>query len=326
MSPISHILCAIDFSEESRPALAQAAAFARSHGAALTLLHVFVDRPVVESPPTVLTDQDRTRLAARLREFAAATTPDLPADFRVRQAVFAHEAILEAIDDIDADLLVMGTHGRSGFRHLLMGSVTEKVIRRAPCPTLIVPPAAAGGGTPELIARRQILCAVDFSPGSLAALAQALNVAQETGARLLVVHAVELPPVVPDIPPAANLSAVAAQLEADARRRLYDLIPEAARAYCTVEIAVVEGRAHREILRTATDRKADLIVMGVQGRDALDLLLFGSTTHHVLRAAPCPVLVVHSEDGAAAWRRYRDGREQALVGPRSAHAGHPAVD
>ena len=80
--------------------------------------------------------------------------------------------------------------------------------------------------------------------------------------------------------------------EGEALRRLRDLVPGAARTYCTVETAVVEGRAYRRVLQHATEQKSDLIVMGVHGRGAIDLLLFGSTTHHVIRAAACPVLIV----------------------------------
>lgn len=319
MTNISHVLCPIDFSEPSRHALVQAAAFARARRAALTILHAFVDRPVLEAPPAVLDDASRHRLIDRMRHFAADSIPELPADFRVRQAAFAHEAILEAVADVEADLLVMGTHGRSGVRHLLLGSVTEKVIRRAPCPTLVVPPRAGGEPVRGPVDCRQIVCPVDFSPGSLAAVAQAIQVAQETGARLLLLHAVEMPPTFPDLPPAADAAVMAAQVEADALRRLHELVPATARAYCTVETAVVEGQAYREILRCAVDRHADLIVMGVQGRGAVDLLLFGSTTSHVIRAALCPVLVVHSEVGMAARRAY-DDRERALVGRRSAGA------
>ena len=79
---------------------------------------------------------------------------------------------------------------------------------------------------------------------------------------------------------------------AGAQRRLQALIPEQARTYCTVDAAVVEGRAYREILRQAGERQSDLIVMGVHGRGALNLLVFGSTTHHIIRAAGCPVLIV----------------------------------
>jgi nucleotide-binding universal stress UspA family protein len=105
---------------------------------------------------------------------------------------------------------------------------------------------------------------------------------------------VEFPPVLIEEPtmPAPDLTRIREAAVADARRKLQELIPEQARTYCTVETAVAEGRAYREILRHATERQSSLIVMGVHGRGVLDLLLFGSTTHHVIRTSACPVLVV----------------------------------
>ena len=129
---------------------------------------------------------------------------------------------------------------------------------------------------------------------SLDALAYAINMAEEADAQLTVLHVVEFPPVLVGEPPVPvpDLSRVREAAAADARRKLHGLIPEQARTYCTVDTAVVEGRAYREILRYATARQSDLIVMGVHGRGALDLLVFGSTTHHVIRTSTCPVLIV----------------------------------
>jgi nucleotide-binding universal stress UspA family protein len=172
--------------------------------------------------------------------------------------------------------------------------VTEKVIRKATCPTLVVPPRAPDVPAGSPIQFRRILCAVDFSESSLDALALAINMAQEADAQLTLLHVVEFAPVMIEEPtmPALGLSRVREAAAADARRKLHDLIPEQARTYCTVDTAVVEGRAYREILRQATDRHSDLIVMGVHGRGTLDLMVFGSTTHHVIRASACPVLIV----------------------------------
>jgi nucleotide-binding universal stress UspA family protein len=135
---------------------------------------------------------------------------------------------------------------------------------------------------------------VDFSEASLDALAYAINMAQESDAQLTLLHVVEFSPPLSEAPlmPAPDVSRVREAAAADARRRLHALIPESARSYCTVETTVVEGRAYRDIHRHATEQQCDLIVMGVHGRGALDLLVFGSTTHHVIRASTCPVLIV----------------------------------
>jgi universal stress protein A len=179
---------------------------------------------------------------------------------------------------------------------LFLGSVTEKVIRKAPCPTLVVPPRAPAVSPDAPIQFRRILCPVDFSDTSLGALEYAMSLAEETDARLTLLHVIDLPPELRENALVADLDVnrVRASAEAEARRRLCQLVPGEVRAYCTVETAVVEGGAYRQVLHQAAADDSDLIVMGVQGRGAVDLLVFGSTTHHVVRGARCPVLIVRS--------------------------------
>jgi nucleotide-binding universal stress UspA family protein len=294
MIRIAHVLCPVDFSEISQHALDHAAAIARWYKARLTLLYVFANLPTMDLPPLVLEDADRERLMSDLRRMAASVPPDVPVEYSIQEASYVHDEILAQAGATHADLLVIGTHGRSGFQRLFLGSVTEKVIRKAACPTLVVPPRAPDVPAGSPIQFRQILCAVDFSESSLDALAHAISMAEEADAQLTALHVVEFIPVMFGEPavPVPDLSAVREAAAADARRRLHDLIPEQARTYCTVDTAIVEGRAYREILRYATERQSDLIVMGIHGRGALDLLVFGSTTHHVIRASACPVLII----------------------------------
>jgi nucleotide-binding universal stress UspA family protein len=214
-------------------------------------------------------------------------------DFRIQEGGFAHNEIVAQIDALHADLLVLGTHGRSGFQRLFLGSVSEKVIRKAVCPTLIVPPRAPDVATDAPVQFHRILCPIDFSDSSLDALEHAINLAEEADARLTLLHVVEIPRVLSDEPAVdIDMSAIREGAATEARRKLHGLVPDQARTYCTVDTAVVEGRAYREILRHATEGRADLIVMGGHGRGALDLLVFGSTTHHVVRSASCPVLII----------------------------------
>ena len=293
MIRIAHVLCPVDFSEISQHALDHAAAIARWYEARLTLLYVFANLPTMDLPPLVLEDADRERLLSDLRRMAAAVPRDVPVEFCIQEAGFVHEEIVAQLGATHADLLVLGTHGRSGFQRLFLGSVTEKVIRKTTCPTLVVPPRAPDVPAGSPIQFRRILCAVDFSESSLDALAHAINMAEEANAQLTVLHVVEFPLMLNVEPtmPAVDLSRLREAAASDGRRKLEELIPEEARTYCTVDTAVVEGRAYREILRQATERQSDLIVIG-HGRGALDLLVFGSTTHHVIRASACPVLIV----------------------------------
>jgi nucleotide-binding universal stress UspA family protein len=293
MIRIKSVLCPVDFSEISQHALDHAASIARWYDARLTMLYVFPNLPVLDLPPLVLEPADRERLIDRMRRMAVHVS-DVPLDVRVQQAGFIHEEILAQLKATAADLLVLGTHGRSGFQRLFLGSVTEKVIRKACCPTLVVPPRAPDVSPTAPVRFRRILCPVDFSESSLRALAHAITMAEEADAHLVLLHVVEMPTVISPEPAALDidLAGIREAAVTQTRQQLHDLIPDAARTYCTVETAVVQGSSHREILRQANQQGSDLIVMGVHGRGAVDMLLFGSTTHHVIRGSACPVLIV----------------------------------
>jgi len=292
MISISHILCPVDFSEFSQHALDHAIAMAKWYDARLTMLHVFVNMGAVDLPPIELKDEERARLLTEMRRFACA--PDLPIDLLIREAADTHREILHQAAALHADLLVIGSHGRTGLETLLLGSVTEKLIRKATCPVMVVPRSAPDAARGDAVRFSRILCPVDFSEGSLAALTYALSVAQEADARLTIMHAIEIPPELAEDPvsPSFNIDAIHAATRAARLQRLRELVPTSARACSTVETMVCEGAAYDRILKIAAEQHSDLIVMGVQGRGAISLLVFGSNTVRVTRGAACPVLVV----------------------------------
>ena len=294
MIRIARILCPVDFSESSQHALDHAAAIANWYEASLTLLYVFPVLPAMDLPPLVLEDSDRDRLLVAMRKMVDRVPTRVRPEYLVQQADYIHDEIVAQASAIPADLLVLGTHGRSGFQRLFLGSVTEKVIRKATCPTLVVPPRAPEIATEGPVQFRRILCPVDFSESALNAVAYAINMAEEADARLTLLHVVELRHSSSQEPMAfeVDTARMRERMVAEARRRLHELVPEQARAYCTVETCVIEGAAHRVIVRYATEQRCDVVVMGVHGRGALDRMLFGSTTHQVIRAAACPVLIV----------------------------------
>jgi nucleotide-binding universal stress UspA family protein len=299
MIRIKNVLCPVDFSEISQHAFDHAAAVARWYGGRLTLLYVFPNLPVLDLPPLVLEAADRERLIDKMRRMAE-HAPNVSIDVRVQQAAYIHDEILAQLDATDADLLVLGTHGRSGFQRLFLGSVTEKVIRKACCPALVVPPRAPDVAPTAPVQFLRILCPVDFSESSLRALAHAVNMTGEADAHLTILHVFETPSVISPEPAALeiDLARIREAAVIETRRRLHELIPQEARTRCTVETAIVQGGAHREILRRAAAQRSDLIVMGVHGRGAVDVLLFGSTTHHVIRGSSCPVLIVRGTEAS----------------------------
>jgi nucleotide-binding universal stress UspA family protein len=141
---------------------------------------------------------------------------------------------------------------------------------------------------------KRILCAVDFSDASLKGLEYALALAKEADAELLLMHVIEGLPDAPhwQQPPSAAVIEYLRIAEDAALRRLTDALPHDARAWCRPQQVLVTGKPYEEILRVAREQDAHLIVMGVYGRNPVDLMFFGSTTNHVLRSAACPVLTL----------------------------------
>lgn len=300
MIAINRILCAVDFSDHSRRALEYAAALGVYFEARVTALHVYSVAPVATAAPFGLEavqvvgipELNREAVTAAAERFVAQVPQAAGVHVHVSEGLRVSDEVLVQANLRNADLVVVGSHGRSGFERLLLGSVADRILRRSSRPVLVVPPQAEGGPVAQAPFRR-IVCAIDFSGSSVRALAYALHLAEEADARLVLLHAIELPPELHElIPLDTEVSRLRTAAEHACRTRLDALVPEQARTYCTIETRVVEGKAHREILAAADGLGADLIVMGVQGRGAVDVAVFGSNTQSVVRAARCPVLTV----------------------------------
>jgi nucleotide-binding universal stress UspA family protein len=287
-----HILCPVDFSDSCSRSLDHAVALARWYDAKLAVLHVVpafgpmlvqgeLGYPIQLVNPLT---REETVLEMRRRLDVIGIPPD--AELTARAGNASTTIIDEAVATM-ADLIVMGTHGRRGFRRLLIGSVTETVLHEAPCPVLTVPPHAPADST-RVVVFRDILCPIDFSPSSLQGLEVALDLARQSNGTVRLLNVVEWlaeqdPMLLPEI---------RRQLREDAEQRLDALVAAEPRTWCEIQSVVAFGRAHREILRAAETKPPDLIVMGAQGRGGVGLALFGSTTQQVVRGASCPVLTV----------------------------------
>jgi nucleotide-binding universal stress UspA family protein len=295
MIDVHRILCPVDFSEYSTRALSYAAKLATWYSAKLLVLHVMP--PLPPSSASGLAGTARTLTERNLGAAVdAVRAPALDVDVELAESGEAAAVILARAESFGADVVVMGSHGRSGVQRVLLGSVVETLLHKSRCPVLAVPghvdPAHLASGA----ALREIVCAVDLAAPSLAALAYALSMAEEADAHLTLLHVIEVPPELlhqPEPPYSAfDVNAVRADAEADALNRLRKLIPEHARDYCTIETSVLEGGVSRQVLRLAENRRADLIVLGVHGRNRLDLAVFGSNSKDIVRQATCPVLIV----------------------------------
>lgn len=298
MSAIRQILCPVDLSSHSRHAFDYAVMLARWYGAAVTALEVVwaglppVPFPPNPEPPILRSDQlDKYEEDLRLFvESARATGVRISTVIR-EGSVVRH--ILQEAQLFPSDLIVMGTHGTGGFEHLILGSVTEKILRKAACPVLTVPPALEVVPA-EPAPFRKILCAVDFSPTSLAGLDYALSIAKESAAQLIALHVLDWQVDQPLSGPVIEVAAARRQLSDKAHRELLAAIPAEVRNLCKTSALVEAGHPYEGILQVARDHHVDLIVLGVRGRNPIDLAWFGSTANHVVRAATCPVLTVRS--------------------------------
>lgn len=299
--PFDHILCPVDFSETSLHAVEHAVAIARWNNARLTALHVyppiFAPVPGLPAPASRPSEDELRRARERACDLARAAAGGTGGiDVRVE---VGHPAakILECATMLHADLVVLGTHGASGIEHLLLGSVAEKVLRKASCPVLTVPPRVR---TTSHIPFSRVLCAIDFAEWSNAALRLAASLADASGAALDLVHVVEWPwqePPPPDfgVLPRAQADALLEfrrYLTAGATARLRSLASDAVHGGEPIAVHVAHGKSYAEILRVADLVCADVIALGVHGRNSIDLALFGSTTNEVIRRASCPVLTV----------------------------------
>jgi nucleotide-binding universal stress UspA family protein len=292
MLKIERILCPMDFSEFSVRAYGYAQSLAKRYAAKLYVEHVVqplgTAYPYYVFPETVnqiygnMADEARQHL----QEFVKIHTRDgIQTEFVVETGPVS-QCILSFSESQSIDLIVMGTHGRHGVDHLTMGSVTEKVLRKAQCPVLAVRRPAhdfvSPGKEGEPVRLQRILYCADFSQQSERALSYALSLAMEYNAELTLLHVLE------GVPRSDNLEKETERIQ----QQLWQPIPSDASNWSTIKSVVRIGKPYQEIIQLALEAHTDLVIMGVRGRSALDLALFGSTTHRVLQLGPCPVLAV----------------------------------
>ena len=296
---IKRILCPTDFSLFSDRALRHAMALAKRFDAPLHVVHVIPPLYPTSGtsyyfPAPILGSEVRQVVQEEMRRFVApADEARVPVETQIRDGQPWRE-IQAAAEELPADLVVMGTHGAGGFERLFLGSVTERVLRRLPCPVLTV--CHEEGLTweaPGLV--RKILCATDLQESSPGTISFALALATRFEASLTLLHVVEGASDTPFAPLLGDLdhARFQAELVGIAREKMAKAVPEEVRSHGpALDERVSVGRASEEILKLATEQRADLIVMGTQGRGPLGRMLFGSTAHQVVRHATCPVLTV----------------------------------
>jgi nucleotide-binding universal stress UspA family protein len=281
---LSRILCGIDFSEPAQAAFRQSLALCRAHHADLGVVLA-----VPANEPFASRSRARTAMIAALRRESDAAGVGMSVS--VQHGDPAGVILLHA-NHRRCDLLVLGTNCRTGFERLRLGSVAGQVTRRAACPVLVVPTSADGASRQVSAAFRKVVCPIDFSDPSKAALEQALGVVEESEGRLTLVHV--LPSLDPMTRYAYDVSVpdYGELLKREAWQQLQDSVPSEIRATTDLRARVVSGVPAQEIVRVSSEVDADLIVMSVTSRGAIGRKVFGSTAVRVMRSAGRPVLAI----------------------------------
>lgn len=292
--PIERILCPIDFSEFSVWAYKYAFSLARRYGAKLFVQHVVEmwKHPCASFVPTADDyNQFSQRLSIeadrQLRSFVLNHSSSGYAPEYVIQEGSAADCIISFAEKESINLIVIGAHGLRGADRFILGSVTEKVLRKSHCPVLAVhetPSNPIQAITAERgIDLREILFCTDFSDSSKSAIDYALSIADEYKANLTLLHVLD----------GISLSRDRERTD-KAHRLLEELVPQSLTEDRGIKTTLRIGSAYKEICRLALEKKADLTIMAVHGRNSLDRAVFGSTTYRVVQLGNCPVLAVHS--------------------------------
>ena len=299
---LKNVLFATDFSEVSEAALPYAAAICRRYNCQLHAVHVISPASyIVPSEPvgsiTIESMHEAARADAQEKMQALVSRLKVVPHHTYIREGDVWETLSDMVRTREIDLLVLGTHGRTGLEKLVLGSKAEEILRQAPCPVLTVGskvsgraklPALAGRDkdlTPVEISVRHIVYATDFTPESLAAAPFATSLAQEFQARLTLLHVIE---------GYAGVYRAPGPIEF-ALQRLEKLVPEEASLWCSPEPVVESGSPAECILQKAAESEADLIVLGVRPAArhlAAATHLPWATAHKVIAHAQCPVLTI----------------------------------
>jgi len=286
---LKNILLLTDFSEPSELAISFAIGIAREYESRVYAMHVLTPVPLAYASP-----ESAAAAIEGLEEGAQtgmqrvdAQLVGVPHETMLVRAESVWSPVQQALSEYEIDLVILGTHGRTGAIKLLLGSVAEEIFRRSTIPVLTIGPSVRrgihNGGQ-----FRRVLFATDFTAEAQAAAPYAISMAQENQARLLFLHVMRDPDT-------KTNRRTAQDSVANVMHQLNELVPAEAELWCRPEATVRFGNPAQRILEAAEELEADLIVLGV--RDAAGHIgaathLGRTTAHKVVAHAPCPVLTV----------------------------------
>ncbi len=288
ITDLKNIVICTDGSEFSEGAIREGLRLVKKTGAKVTALSVIDFNPELAALAPDLIDKMETDIRRHLngiREEAAKESIELEAFTLLSTTPYI--GIAKEAERVGADLIVMGRRGKTGLKRLLLGSVTKRVIGHAPCSVLVVPREAK-------LQCKKVLCATDGSVYGDAAAAEAVMIAKRCGAELTFISAVHSET-------ASAFDIVQSQMQreliAENELRVAESSLKSAKEYAEKENVESEslvraGRTYEVIVKTASDKGVDLIVVGSHGRTGVDRLLMGSVAERVVGTAECAILVV----------------------------------
>lgn len=287
---IKNVLVPVDFSPPSRLAVDYAISLARTFRAKLTLMHVAESPwPEAHSLKAEAARIDATHREQALRMLSALVASEDQDDLDLRIALKSgdvKEQIIATIAEQQADVVVMGTHGRGFFSRLMVGSVTEAILRKVSIPVLTVSRAT------RPLAFRRILFASDLSEASKQGFNSTLDMARMLGSEVVLVHALDSSPTYSGETMVADFSAPSIE---DAKIQLAEFAAAANTAGVKVEQIGVEGAPAEEILKAVSENEIDLVVITVGRKGLVERALLGATAEHVIRESRVPVLSIPAD-------------------------------
>jgi len=295
---VTHVLVPTDFSPSSVPAFRYAVEWAKVFEAELTLLHVHSLQPGLDIDAGIaqkFLDEQRKIAREELEKLLTEARQQVPGASMELLAGLPSECICQIAREKKCDLIMMGTHGWTGFNRVLFGSVAERVIQRAPCPVLSIPhreEADISAMHPLQILPRQVVLPLEFSDCSMDAYEYAVQIAKWFDAPLTLVHAIEPLSYSLDFTLTHPLQEKTNRDKVE--KRLADLVAVLSEQGLSARYELLDKPTIDGILETSAVQQADLIVMGTHGRKGLSRMVLGSTASKVLEQSPYPVLTVKS--------------------------------
>lgn len=319
------ILCAIDFSDFTKITLSYGIALAKEFGSQLNLCHI-VSNPMTQFTYSqsyidfekIQTYEEEQIISAQTRLEELIKDYDIPYDIIVKSGHVADDIGRIALEN-NIDMVIAATHGRSGIKRFLIGSVTDRLMKTLHCPLLVLHSRKSHfvSQVDHHIHLKKILVGCDFSNDSELAFKYGLSLAQDFQAELHLAHVLKSPePIHTGTVDAMmyqtgdhiswNLSNYHEKIESPItdeqaqrskflshlERKLLDMIPEECRNWCTPIVVLLEGEPYQELIKYSEHKNVDLIVLGIRGHSLLERFLIGSTTDRVIRRATSSVLAV----------------------------------